>query len=53
MPVLEFTLMRLPTLRAPASSAVSCVRLGIGALPFLMPLMLQVGFGLSPFRRDW
>ncbi len=25
-------------------------RLGIGALPFLLPLLLQVGFGLSPFQ---
>lgn len=25
-------------------------RLGAGAVPFLMPLMLQLGFGLSPFR---
>ena len=25
-------------------------RLGIGALPFLLPLMLQVGFGMSPFQ---
>ena len=25
-------------------------RLGIGALPFLLPLMLQVGFGMTPFQ---
>ena len=25
-------------------------RLGIGSLPFLLPLLMQVGFGLSPFR---
>ncbi|HEY5216513.1 MAG TPA: MFS transporter [Pseudolabrys sp.] len=25
-------------------------RLGIGALPFLLPLMLQVGFGMNPFQ---
>jgi MFS family permease len=25
-------------------------RLGIGALPFLLPLLLQVGFGLTPFH---
>jgi EmrB/QacA subfamily drug resistance transporter len=24
-------------------------RIGIGAIPFLLPLMLQLGFGLSPF----
>jgi MFS family permease len=25
-------------------------RLGLGALPFLLPLMLQVGFGMTPFQ---
>ena len=25
-------------------------RLGVGALPFLLPLMLQVGFGMTPFQ---
>lgn len=25
-------------------------RVGIGAIPFLLPLMLQLGFGLSPFQ---
>ena len=24
-------------------------RVGIGSIPFLLPLMLQLGFGLSPF----
>ena len=24
-------------------------RIGIGAIPFLLPLMLQIGFGLTPF----
>jgi len=30
---------------------LSVSRLGIGALPFLLPLLMQVGFGLSPFNR--
>lgn len=25
-------------------------RIGIGAVPFLLPLMLQIGFGLTPFQ---
>ena len=25
-------------------------RVGVGAIPFLLPLMLQVGFGLTPFE---
>lgn len=28
----------------------SLFRIGIGAIPFLLPLMLQLGFGLDPFR---
>jgi MFS family permease len=28
----------------------SLFRIGIGAMPFLLPLMLQAGFGLSAFR---
>jgi EmrB/QacA subfamily drug resistance transporter len=48
-PVLDFTLLRLPTMRASIIGGF-LFRLGIGALPFLLPLLLQVGFGLSPLR---
>jgi EmrB/QacA subfamily drug resistance transporter len=48
-PVLDFSLLRLPTMRA-AIIGGFLFRLGIGALPFLLPLLMQVGFGLSPFR---
>src|SRR5713101_6847333 len=48
-PVLDFSLMRLPTLRASIIGGF-LFRLGIGALPFLLPLLMQVGFGLSPFQ---
>jgi EmrB/QacA subfamily drug resistance transporter len=48
-PVLDFMLMRLPTLRASIIGGF-LFRLGIGALPFLLPLLMQVGFGLSPFK---
>src|ERR1700676_2162396 len=48
-PVLDFSLLRLSTLRA-AIIGGFMFRLGIGALPFLLPLLMQVGFGLSPFR---
>jgi MFS family permease len=47
-PVLDLTLLRLPTLRASVYGGF-LFRLGIGALPFLLPLLMQVGFGLSPF----
>jgi hypothetical protein len=28
----------------------SLFRIGVGAIPFLLPLMLQLGFGLTPFH---
>ena len=31
-------------------SADFLFRIGIGAIPFLLPLLLQIGFGLSPFE---
>src|SRR5438477_8184030 len=42
-------MLRLPTLRASIFGGF-LFRLGIGALPFLLPLLMQVGFGLSPFQ---
>ena len=48
-PVLDFAMLRLPTMRA-AIIGGFLFRLGIGALPFLLPLLMQVGFGLSPFQ---
>jgi EmrB/QacA subfamily drug resistance transporter len=48
-PVLDFSLLRLPTLRASLIGGF-LFRLGIGALPFLLPLLMQIGFGLSPFQ---
>ena len=48
-PVLDFSLLNLPTLRASITGGF-LFRLGIGALPFLLPLLMQAGFGLSPFK---
>ena len=48
-PVLDFSMLHLATLRA-AIFGGFLFRLGIGALPFLLPLLMQVGFGLSPFQ---
>ncbi|MEP9375233.1 MFS transporter [Aquabacter sp. CN5-332] len=45
--VLDLGLLRLPTFRAGVVGA-SIFRIGIGAIPFLLPLMLQLAFGLSP-----
>src|ERR1700742_3897872 len=48
-PLLNFPMLPLPTLRA-AIIGGFLFRLGIGALPFLLPLLMQVGFGFSPFQ---
>ena len=48
-PVLDLTLFRLTTFRASVVGGF-LFRLGIGALPFLLPLLMQVGFGMSPFQ---
>jgi EmrB/QacA subfamily drug resistance transporter len=48
-PVLDFTLMKLPTMRASIIGGFM-FRLGIGSLPFLLPLLLQVGFGMTPLE---
>lgn len=47
-PALDFTLLRLPTFRASIYGGF-LFRVGVGAMPFLLPLLMQVGFGLSPF----
>ena len=48
-PVLDFSLVRIPTFRATVVAG-SLFRLGIGSLAFLLPLLLQVGFGYSPLE---
>jgi EmrB/QacA subfamily drug resistance transporter len=48
-PILDFSLLRVPTFRASLIGGY-LFRLGIGALPFLLPLMLQAGFNMTPFQ---
>ena len=45
-PIIDLALFSIPTY-ASASIGGFLFRMGLGALPFLLPLMLQVGFGLS------
>jgi EmrB/QacA subfamily drug resistance transporter len=45
-PIIDLALFKIPTY-AQASIGGFLFRMGLGALPFLLPLMLQVGFGLS------
>lgn len=48
-PILDLTLLRYRTFRASIIGG-SLVRLGIGASPFLMPLLLQVALGWTPLQ---
>ncbi|MGO9174145.1 MAG: MFS transporter [Rhodomicrobium sp.] len=48
-PVIDLKLLRIPTFRAGVIGA-SFFRIGVGAIPFLLPLMLQLSFGLTPFQ---
>ena len=48
-PILDLNLLKLPTFRASIFGGF-LFRLGIGALPFLLPLLLQIGFDLTPFQ---
>lgn len=48
-PLLDPTLLRHKLFRS-SITAGSLFRIGVGAVPFLLPLMLQLGFGLNPFQ---
>jgi len=48
-PVLNLSLFRIPTFRIGVLGG-SIFRTGIGAIPFLLPLMLQLGFGLDALQ---
>lgn len=48
-PMVDLRLLKIPTFRISATAG-TMFRVGVGALPFLLPLMLQLGFGLNPFQ---
>jgi MFS family permease len=48
-PILDLRLFKFATFRASIFGGFM-FRLGIGALPFLLPLLLQIGFDLTPFQ---
>ena len=48
-PVIDLTLFRLATFRAGVAGGF-LFRIGAGALPFLLPLLMQLGFGMTPFQ---
>jgi hypothetical protein len=48
-PLLRLTLFRIRTFRASVSGSFF-TRLGIGGIPFLFPLLYQVGLGFTPIQ---
>ena len=48
-PLLRLTLFRIRTFRAAVSGSFF-TRIGIGGIPFLFPLLYQVGLGFSPIQ---
>lgn len=48
-PLIDFRILRVQTFRMSVLGG-SFFRIGVGAIPFLLPLMLQLGFGLNPFQ---
>jgi EmrB/QacA subfamily drug resistance transporter len=48
-PILDLSLLHIQTLRISISGGLF-YRIGAGAIPFLLPLMLQLGFGLNAFQ---
>ena len=48
-PVLDLSLLATGTFRAAVLGGF-LFRVGVGAIPFLLPLLLQVGFGMNPLQ---
>ena len=48
-PILDLTLFKFKTFRSSVTGG-SVFRIGVGAVPFLLPLLLQEGFGYTPFQ---
>ena len=49
VPVLDFSFLRVRTYRAGVVGG-ALFRIGVGATPFLLPLMLQLGFGFTALQ---
>ena len=48
-PILDLKLLGIPTFKAGVVGG-SLFRLGVGAVPFLLPLMFQLAYGMSAFQ---
>lgn len=49
VPAIDFSLMRIRTFGITTRAGI-LFRIGYGAVPFLLPMMLQLGFGMSALR---
>ena len=47
--IIDLNLLKTPTFFAGVVGGF-LFRIGVGAIPFLLPLLLQIGFGLTPFE---
>ena len=48
-PILDLSLLRFPTFRISVTGG-TLFRFGVGATPFLLPLLMQQGFGYTPLQ---
>ncbi|MBC7739345.1 MAG: DHA2 family efflux MFS transporter permease subunit [Candidatus Saccharibacteria bacterium] len=48
-PIIDLSLLRLPSFRIAVTGGL-LFRIAVGSLPFLLPLMLQLGFGMTAFQ---
>jgi EmrB/QacA subfamily drug resistance transporter len=48
-PLIDYTTLCVPTFSVTVITG-SLTRIGIGAVPYLLPLLFQIGFGMSAFR---
>ncbi|WP_233217413.1 MFS transporter [Trinickia dabaoshanensis] len=48
-PLIDIATLKIPTFSVTVVTG-SITRIGIGAVPYLMPLLFQIGFGLSAFH---
>jgi EmrB/QacA subfamily drug resistance transporter len=48
-PLIDYSTLRVPTYSVTVITG-SFTRIGIGAVPYLMPLLFQIGFGMSAFK---
>ncbi len=48
-PLIDISTLKIPTFSVTVVTG-SLTRIGIGAVPYLMPLLFQIGFGLSAFH---